>query len=272
MVPLSSLPTIIHQDKHFSVFLNGPETFTLFEIHDISFLSNLINDENINKNDKRIIKRFINEATKLNSNNAKTAVIPIEYSKTKNSGQYSTKLTLQNLSKPIKDKIYDFGEYANLDIANKGFTVIYEVAKINGIELPIIKELIENRDKIYAENEKCWNNSFTTKYNFCYLIPNPIHFEGESVFISKLIDELIFVGKIFQHSNYPEFTTSKIIEIYTTLIMMKIVDFLVSKGIIFPKCYSLNGDSISFQPLKSFEIKDIEKYIFQETSLNINLH
>uniref|UniRef100_A0A914Q780 Uncharacterized protein n=1 Tax=Panagrolaimus davidi TaxID=227884 RepID=A0A914Q780_9BILA len=203
MIPQSEHPKIIHQEKHFDVFFNGPETFTLFEIHDISFLSNLVNDENINKNDNRLLKRFINEATKLNSNNAKTAVIPIQYSKTKNSGQYSTKLTLQNLTKPIKDKIYDFGEYANLDISNKGFTIIYEVAKNNGIQLPAIQELIENRERVFAENKNCWNNSFSTKDNFCFLIQNPIHFVGESCFISKLIDELIFIGKLFLHPDFP---------------------------------------------------------------------
>uniref|UniRef100_A0A914PVI0 Uncharacterized protein n=1 Tax=Panagrolaimus davidi TaxID=227884 RepID=A0A914PVI0_9BILA len=265
-------PSIIHDEKHFNVFLNGPETFTLFEIHDISFLSTFLNDESVNINDKRTIKKFIKEATKFNSNNNTAAIIPIYYSKTKNSGQYSAKLTLQHLLKPVKDKIYNFGEYANLDIVNKGFTIIYEVSKLNDIELPAIKEFIENRERIFAENQKCWNNSNSMKHNFCYLIPNPIHFDGESAFVAKFIDELIFVHKAFQHPNFPEFTVSKIIEIYTTLIMMKIVNFLVLNGIIFPKFFSLNGDAIYFQPLKAFKIKDIENYIFEQTNLNIKLH
>uniref|UniRef100_A0A914P022 Uncharacterized protein n=1 Tax=Panagrolaimus davidi TaxID=227884 RepID=A0A914P022_9BILA len=264
--------SIQHKKEIFDSFFNSPESFILFETHDINFLQTLVNDENIRKCDKTPLRKFINNALLINKSKTqpiKTA--PVKYNKTKNSGFYFSKNSLQFLTKPTKKAVYNFGGYSNIDIVNCGYTVLYQICISNGIELPTMKEFIENREKICAEHPPI-SEKYTVKQHFCAILSKSEHSEGESEFIKKLVDELIFVRKLLQHPEFPDFSAEKIIGIYTNFIMKLIVEYLVTNEIIVPNFYSLNCDEIYFKPLKEFKIADVEKFIFEKTGFLIKMH
>ena len=267
---------IQHVAKFFDAYANGPETFTLFEEHDLDYLASLLKHESstINRGDKRRIRKVIKRSgADPDGTNLGTQSIQTLYHKPKNSGQYHGIESLQDLKSSLRNRIYAHDGYVTMDISNRGFTIIHAIAGLNGVPLPFVTEYVENRAQINAEHLKLFKDLKTVKYQFCYAISNPVHdAESETEFLKNLKDELIYVNEIIRHPDYPEFTIGKIIEIYSSFIMNLIYDYLVSNGICQAGHYSLNGDAIAFKPLKSFKISEIEQHILDETKIVIKLH
>uniref|UniRef100_A0A914Z5W2 Uncharacterized protein n=1 Tax=Panagrolaimus superbus TaxID=310955 RepID=A0A914Z5W2_9BILA len=173
------------------------------------------------------------------------------------------------MEKNLKAKIYIHDGYISLDIVNRGYTIIYELARMNGLELPMISEMVMNREKVYRDHADYWNDA---KCGFLDLLINSSYRERQPIFVKKLIDEINMVKKIFRHKDFPYFSLINIIEIYSNKIIEAMAEYLVTNGITINQFYSINGDEILFQPRKPFRINYIEDYIFAKTGFTIKLH
>jgi hypothetical protein len=268
---------IQHPSKYFRDFDRAPKILELYEIHDVKFLKELLEeDENVknNYNAKKRIISYINATTTPFKGLRKRAV-KITYFKYWKSGKYGTKNTLQYMDRSIKEKIYGHDGYVSLDIVNRGYSIIHEIAECHGINLPAIKYFVQNREQVYQDHFAYWTHLkeiSDVKCIFLQFIEAFTDYGCGTPFCKDIIDELIYADEIFRHPKYPHLNLEKIIEVYSTFIMKLIVEFLVTNEIMEENYYSLNGDEIFFQPLKSFDILDVEDYIYRHTGFNIRLH
>uniref|UniRef100_A0AC34FY90 Uncharacterized protein n=1 Tax=Panagrolaimus sp. ES5 TaxID=591445 RepID=A0AC34FY90_9BILA len=259
-----------HNDEFFLDFIESPRKFTLYEVHDIKFLEELLNDQSlsIKPSDRNKIINYIKNAKK-QIYGLRRKAIPFEYCKREHSGKYFPKNSFQFMEKSLKTKIYIHDGYISLDIVNRGYSIINELAKMNNLFFPNINQLVTNREEVYREHDDYWYDS---KCGFLDLILNSSYRDRQPKFVKNVIDEINYVKKVFRHPQYPHFSLSNIIEIYTGKILEAIAEYLVFNGITINKFYSLNGDEILFQPQKPFRIDDIEDFIFVRTGMNIKLH
>uniref|UniRef100_A0A914Z812 Uncharacterized protein n=1 Tax=Panagrolaimus superbus TaxID=310955 RepID=A0A914Z812_9BILA len=261
-----------HQNRYFKAFDKSPRKIVAYEMHDIQNLKKLLKDEKVcqNLHARQRLITYINRVRRDRNNE-----VEIVYFKNKKMGKFIAKDNLQYIDRTIKEKIYKVDGYVSLDITNRGYTIINEIAKYHGIDLPAINYFVQNREQVFHDHLSVWTHLseiYDIKCLFLQMIDSFYDYDMGSPFMQAINFELLFVNRIFFHPRYPYLNLHGIIETYSSFIMNLIIDYLVINEVMKEDFYSLNGDEIFFQPLKPFEISDIEDYIFQDTGFKIKLH
>uniref|UniRef100_A0AC34F2J0 Uncharacterized protein n=1 Tax=Panagrolaimus sp. ES5 TaxID=591445 RepID=A0AC34F2J0_9BILA len=263
---------IPHRPRYFKAFDKSPNMIVAYETHDIQNLIKLLKDEKVcqNLHAKQRLITYINRVRRDRNNE-----VEIVYYKNRKMGKFIAKDNLQYIDRTIKEKIYKVDGYVSLDITNRGYTIINEVAKYHGIDLPAINYFVQNREQVFQDHLALWphlSEIYDVKCLFLQMIDSFYDYDMGSSLMQDMNYELLYVNCIFFHPKYSYLNLHAIIEIYSSYIMNLIVDYLVINEVMKEDFYSLNGDEIFFQPLKPFEVSDIENYIFQDTGFNIKLH
>jgi hypothetical protein len=252
--------TVQFNSQVFDEFLQN-EGFILHEEPDMDYLRNLVNDKNVSKSDKGLIKAYIKDGV---------TPVPVTYSKKETSGAYCPDKTFQAFSKEINWELNRRAENMCIDIVNSSYTIIYEIARLNNVDFPAIHEYIEDQEGVIR---KCLRTGYNFNEGKTYFFNLLYHPERE--FLPRIVAELQQAHTLFRHPSHPEFSLTKIVDIYSSFIMQRVYEYLVKNGFMRESYCSLKRGAIYFKPLKpvtSEVMENIEEYVKETTQLNIKFH
>ena len=254
-------------DTIIASFKNSPDAFTRYEEHDLGYLrQKLAAVPKLTKSDEQLITEAIKNAVDENNGSK------IPYVFEKSASRFATKSALLGLSKLLKHDVYKHDGYQSLDIVNRNYSIILGIAKQNNASFPTIEKFVDNYKQYFVDYATYWGDKDLVKPGFANLVAHPVHKATETPFIRELVDELEIVQKSFKHPELPTFTVMQIIELYSTVIIGHVYDYLVEHEIIKNEHCALGNNVIYFKPLKEFSKAAVEEYIFKKTNLRIFLH
>ena len=238
---------------------------------------------------KRIIDDFenntINQETQNNlkqyyNNLNKDGEINIIYKQNNNTGRYySDKFSLQNMFNEVRSSIIHKG-CIDVDFKNSIVTIIIYLADKHNFKIPNIIKYSKDRENILNNINKdrmttkkviisILNGGFSEKYhdnkNSNKFLKN---IEEESTILHKYfykIDKRINSEKVFI---YKAKSFPRILQDYENQLLMNMYDYFSFKKI---KMMSLIFDGILLLPNQSINIKDIENYLYNKSSIPMKI-